>query len=261
MKINRLLIREMYWMIRYAHRELNWKRKLQGWGAQIRAWQRFWNSYRAYVELAGPAERQSLWNFLYPCLGDDVSDTPIEPVYFYQDSWAFDRIVRERPAFHVDIGSHHKFVALLSKVVPLTMVDIRPLSLPMDTITFRKGSILALPYEDGSVPSVSSLCVVEHIGLGRYGDPLDPKGSEKAVAELKRIVQPGGDLYLSVPLCDVPRTYFNAHRAFAESCILEWFKPFVVTDAQYIYRGKFGKVQGNGFGIGCYHLKRISSGG
>ena len=68
------------------------------------------------------------------------------------------------------------------------MVDICPWSLPLDTVEFRKGSILNLPFEDATVPSVSSLCVVEHIGLGRYGDPLDPYGSEKAIQELKRIV-------------------------------------------------------------------------
>ncbi len=29
--------------------------------------------------------------------------------------------------------------------------------------------------------------VVEHVGLGRYGDPLDPDGDLKAIAELKRV--------------------------------------------------------------------------
>ena len=69
------------------------------------------------------------------------------------------------------------------------MVDIR-LPIPLDLLEFREGSILALPYEDKSVPSVSSICVVEHTGLGRYGDPIDPLGSEKVLVELKRIVKP-----------------------------------------------------------------------
>lgn len=257
MKMNRLFSREFRWMICRGYRVLQLRRRTQGWRAHLRAWQRFWNSYRAYVELAGTAERQSLLDYLYPCLDDDGALTPIEPIYFYQDAWAFEHIVRKRPADHVDVGSHHKFVALLSKVVPLTMVDIRPLSHPLDTISFRQGSILKLPYEDASVSSVSSLCVVEHIGLGRYGDPLDPHGTGKAIEELKRIVKPGGDLYISVPLHDENRTYFNAHRAFSESYLRELFAPFKVVEVRYIYGGVFCDSPGKGFGTGCFQLQNL----
>ncbi len=193
---------------------------------------------------------------LYPCIGDDTAQTVIEPIYFYQDSWAFEKIVSARPASHVDVGSHHKYVALLSKVVPVTMVDIRPLSLPLDTLNFVEGSILALPFADGSLSSLSSLCVVEHIGLGRYGDPLDPAGSELAIAELKRVVAPGGDLYISVPLDDTNRVYFNAHRAFSEAYLVAMFAPFEIRERRYIYRGRFVREPESGFGVGCYHLHK-----
>lgn len=192
---------------------------------------------------------------LYPCLNDRAEQTPIEPTYFYQDSWAFERIVQQKPACHVDVGSRAIFVAFLSKVIPTIMVDIRPLSLEMDSIRFVQGTILDLPFEDNSVESVSSLCVVEHIGLGRYGDPLNPYGSEKAIQELKRIVQPGGDLYLSLPLDDENRIYFNAHRAFKEEYVLRLFEPFQIVERRYIYGRDFGARRKPGFGIGCYRLK------
>jgi SAM-dependent methyltransferase len=196
---------------------------------------------------------------LYPCIGDDEAETTIEPIYFYQDQWAFEKIVQDHPQNHVDVGSHHKFVALLSKVVPVTMIDIRPLSLPLDTLKFQKGSILEMPFEDASLPSVSSLCVVEHIGLGRYGDMLDPNGTEKAIKELKRIVRPGGNLYLSIPLDDSNITYFNAHRAFTEDYLLALFRPFKVVEKRYIYGNHFGSDLHSGFGTGCYHLKSPDS--
>ncbi len=192
---------------------------------------------------------------LYPCLNDRIEQTPVEPIYFYQDAWAFEKIVKQRPAQHIDVGSHHKFVALLSKVVPVTMIDLRPLSLPLDTLNFKQGSILELPFENESVESLSSLCVVEHIGLGRYGDSIDPDGSEKAIEEMKRIVQPGGDLYLSVSLDDKNRIYFNAHRAFKEEYLLGLFEPFQIIERRYIYGQIFGNKHKSGFGIGCYHLK------
>jgi SAM-dependent methyltransferase len=198
--------------------------------------------------------------FFYPCLEDATTATPVDPTYYFQDAWAFEKIVQARPAYHVDVGSHHKFVSLLSKVVDTTMVDLRPLPVKLDTLTFRAGSILALPFADASAPSVSSLCVIEHIGLGRYGDPFDPGGTEKAVEELKRVVQPGGDLYISAPVDDANRTYFNAHRAFCEPYLLELFAPFGVCDRKYIFGSEFTDQLKTGFGTGCYHLRRPSAG-
>ena len=218
---------------------------------------KFIHSYRQYLRLAPAGGQPQIENF-YPCLFDATTETPIDFSYYYQDAWAFERIVEREPDQHVDVGSHHKFVSLLSKVVPTTMVDLRPLPVKLDTLRFLEGSILALPFADHSVASVSSLCVVEHIGLGRYGDPLDPEGSVKALQELKRIVQPGGDLYVSVPIDDVDRIYFNAHRAFAETTLCELFSPFEILERRYIYGPNYGDQLKTGFGTGCYHLRAPS---
>lgn len=233
------------------------RRSVAEWRSRRRAWRRFWQSYRAYSRLVPAAERPPAY-FLYPCLCDDTAETEIEPTYYYQDAWAFEKIVQARPSQHVDIGSHHKFVALLSKVVPVTMVDIRPPSLPLDSLRFECGSITALPFADGSLVSISSLCVIEHIGLGRYGDELDPAGTEKAMNELKRVLAPGGDLYISVPLHNENRTYFNAHRTFTEAYLLECFAPLEVRERRYIYGNTFTSELRRGFGTGCYHLRRLA---
>ena len=248
-------------MLGYWWKHLSWQKTRTAWREKAEAWRRFWASFHSYADLASPQSAPSM-KLLYPCLGDNTATTFIEPTYFYQDAWAFESIIANHPALHVDVGSHHTFVALLSKVVPVTMVDIRPLSLPMSTLTFRQGSILDLPYDDNSVISVSSLCVVEHIGLGRYGDPLDPHGTEKAILELKRIIKPGGMLYLSVPLDNENNVYFNAHRAFTESYLKEQFEPFEIIQKRYIYGSTFGEEKKTGFGVGCFQLKkRLLQGG
>lgn len=219
-------------------------------------WRRYWKSYYQYKQIA-PISMQPTVKYLIPCLGDDTSETIIEPIYFYQDAWAFEKIVRQQPKSHVDVGSHHKFVALLSKVVSVTMVDIRPLSLPLSSLKFLEGSILNLPFEDESVSSLSSLCVVEHIGLGRYGDSLDPFGSEKAIKELKRCIAPDGNLYISLPIDEQNRVYFNAHRAFTEEYLMDLFDPFVVEEKYYIFGNQFTSERKSGFGTGCYHLRNV----
>lgn len=246
------MMREVHSVVRQLRRSV--RDAFKGVPQNFRQWRRFWRSYRQYQRLAPPAAKLQS-RHLFPCLGDDTAQTEIEPIYFYQDAWAFEKIVQHGPPWHVDVGSHHKFVALLSKVVPLTMVDLRPLSLPLESLKFQPGSILNLPFESRSVPSVSSLCVIEHIGLGRYGDPLDPDGTEKAAAELQRIVQPGGFLYISAPLDDENRIYFNGHRAFTEDYLLGLFQAFAVLERRYIFGKEFGRQRKTGFGVGCYRLQ------
>ncbi|MEO7933701.1 MAG: DUF268 domain-containing protein [Chthoniobacterales bacterium] len=223
---------------------------------RFRARAQFWQQYEAYCALS-PAEDRPQEKYFYPCLDDATDTTPVDPSYYFQDAWAFEKIFKAQPASHIDVGSHHKFVSLLSKVVPTTMVDLRPLPVTLASLAFKEGTIVDLPFADASVPSVSSLCVVEHIGLGRYGDPLDPEGTVKAVEELKRIVEPGGDLYISVPVDDVNRIYFNAHRAFCEPYLEKLFAPFEIVERRYIFGNDFTETLQPGFGTGCYHLRRL----
>jgi SAM-dependent methyltransferase len=214
--------------------------------------------WSAYNKMANNSQQASMDKW-YPCLFDNTGDTKIEPIYFYQDSWAFEKIYANKPRKHFDIGSHHKFVALLSKVVDLTMIDIRPLSLPLDSIRFVKGTILNLPFEDSSIESLSSMCVVEHIGLGRYGDPLDPNGSALAFKEIERVISRGGHFYFSVPVEGETTTYFNAHRSFNENELLnDILKGFKLISKKYITAGgEFTEHYDNkSMHIGCYHLQK-----
>jgi ubiquinone/menaquinone biosynthesis C-methylase UbiE len=136
------------------------------------------------------------------------------------------------------------------------MVDIRPLSLKMDSIQFIEGSVLNLQFPDKSLESVSSLCVIEHIGLGRYGDPLDPAGSIKAFKELMRVIKPGGDLFISFPIEEQSTTYFNAHRAFNEKEMLDLATGFEIKDKKYIFGTTYTSEYSPEFGVGCYWLQR-----
>jgi SAM-dependent methyltransferase len=195
---------------------------------------------------------------IVPCLLDRTATTPVEPVYFLQDTWFARKIAEARPAVHVDVGSSAKSMALIAQFVPVTMVDIRPVEIEVERFSFVKGSALALPFTDASVASVSSLCVIEHIGLGRYGDRLDPRGSERAAAELVRVLARGGDLYVSVPIDSECRIYFNAHRAFTRDYLLSLFPELELKEERYIYGRALcpGYEPARGFGTGLYHLRR-----
>ena len=193
-----------------------------------------------------------------PCLHDNLSYTPLEPTYFFQDSWAAKHIFELKPKHHYDIGSSAQTMGILSQFVPVTMVDIRPIELELDDLSFIEGSILDLPFKENSLETLSSLCVVEHIGLGRYGDPVDQFGSEKAIKELKRVLQVGGVILFSVPVDRENKIYFNAHRAFTRDYILELFDGFELLDEKYQYEKiLFDKYDANkGFGTGLYMLRK-----
>lgn len=159
----------------------------------------------------------------YPQIHDRTGTSPIDPHYFHQDVWAARRVADRAPARHVDVGSRVDFVGFLTSLAEVTFVDIRPLETSIEGLTTVEGSILDMPFEDGSLESLSSLHVAEHIGLGRYGDPLDPHGTVKAARELKRVLAPSGQLLFAGPV-GRPRTCFNAHRIHAPADVLEMFE-------------------------------------
>ena len=68
--------------------------------------------------------------------------------------------------------------------------------------------------------SLSCLHALEHFGLGRYGDPVDPKGYESGLRNMSRILRKGGYFYLSVPI-GMERVEFNANRVFDPRTIID----------------------------------------
>lgn len=72
--------------------------------------------------------------------------------------------------------------------------------------------------------SLSCLHAIEHFGLGRYGDPIDPQGHIKGFRNICRMVKMGGRLYVSFPVARKRGVIFNAHRVFEPHDIFNWFE-------------------------------------
>jgi SAM-dependent methyltransferase len=142
--------------------------------------------------------------------------------YFHQDLWAARLIYARRPAAHVDIGSRiDGFIAHLLTFMPVTVVDIRPLETDVAGLHFVQGDMCRLDgVESGSIDSLSCLHTIEHVGLGRYGDSIDPDGWRVALRELARVLAPGGRLYLGTPI-GRERVCFNSERVFSPRTILD----------------------------------------
>jgi hypothetical protein len=70
--------------------------------------------------------------------------------------------------------------------------------------------------------SISCLHAIEHFGLGRYGDPIDPNGHKKGFNNILRMLKLGGTLYISFPIANRNEVHFNAHRVFHPKDVFTW---------------------------------------
>lgn len=221
---------------------------------------RYFRHWREYARQAsGPLPR---FADSYPCLGDWTAGTPFDPHYFYQGGWLARRIAARRAPKHVDIGSSALTLSVLSATTEVLHLDYRPLDAELPGLRCLDGDILSLPLADASVESLSCLHVIEHIGLGRYGDPIDPEGARKAAAELVRVLAPGGRLYVSAPV-GRERVCFNAHRVFAPESLAAMFAPLrvegfaLVDDAgRYVDPAQTGSARDLHYGCGMFEFSK-----
>ena len=177
---------------------------------------RFWSGYRQ-LKAANRAEG-GRWKFQasYPCLRDFYGESGLaHGHYFHQDLHVAQRIFQKAPLRHVDVGSRiDGFVAHVASFRKVEVLDWRELDSKVPNIAFRQCDLLNVPpHFLECCDSLSCLHVLEHIGLGRYGDPFHFTGYVKALTNLVKMLQPGGTLYLSTPF-GFPRIEYNAHRVF-----------------------------------------------
>jgi hypothetical protein len=186
---------------------------------------RYFRDWRAYAAQPAPAGFELMIRNMFPLLADrEAGAGETSGHYFTQDLWAARRVFIARPSSHVDVGSRiDGFVSHILTFMPVTAVDCRPLPSPPTGLNFIQDDATTLySLADNSVPSLSSLHAVEHFGLGRYGDTVDPTACDRAMGAFTRILQPGGRLYFSVPI-GRQRVEFNAHRVFSPSYVLMRF--------------------------------------
>ncbi len=165
------------------------------------------------------------WGRELPILGEWDESSGALGAYFYQDLTVARWIHEICPRRHVDVGSRvDGFIGSLAVFREVEAIDIRPQTQIVPNVRFHQLDLMAaLPAEwTQCTDSLSCLHTIEHFGLGRYGDKLDPTGHLKGIKQLKTMVAPGGMLYLSTQIGS-ERIEFNAHRVFAPTTLLSWF--------------------------------------
>lgn len=160
---------------------------------------------------------------LWPILEDKYATAGVMNNYFWQDLWAARHIIKSGTRKHFDIGSRlDGFIAhLLAADIDVTVIDVREFPGEIDGLyTIVDDATYLNQFENESIESMSALCSLEHFGLGRYGDPIDPEACFKCFRNIQRVLKKGGNLYISVPV-GRERVEFNAHRVFYASTIID----------------------------------------
>ncbi|MFZ2038542.1 MAG: DUF268 domain-containing protein [Minisyncoccia bacterium] len=204
-----------------------------------------------------------LWSDRYPQLYDRTSNTNFDRHYIYHPAWAARIIEKINPKKHIDISSTLNFCSIVSAFVPVEFYDYRPADLQLSNLETKKGDLLQLPFKDNSVESISCMHTVEHIGLGRYGDPIDPDGDLKAISELKRVLATNGSLLFVVPI-GKSKIMFNAHRIYSYEQILKYFSDLKLEEFSLIPEISGGiiknasKVEADKetYACGCFWFKK-----
>ena len=151
---------------------------------------------------------------LSPVFGDHrVSSGAARGHYFWQDLICAQWIYKANPAEHFDIASRvDGFVAHLLSFRKVSILDIRPLGVVVPNLDVQLGDAQSSLEEFAErYTSVSSLHSIEHFGLGRYGDELDPDGHRKGLQNIAECVAKNGLLYVSFPI-GIASVEFNAQR-------------------------------------------------
>jgi hypothetical protein len=104
--------------------------------------------------------------------------------------------------------------------MPIEVIDLRPIPTSSKNITFTQMDVMTgLSIKTSSL---SCLHTIEHFGLGRYGDPINPQGHIQGFTNLVEALEPGGKFYISFPIGSKERVEFNAHRVFHPESIFTW---------------------------------------
>lgn len=207
------------------------------------------------------------WKDRYPRLGDKTKQTLFDRHYVYHTAWAARKVNEIDTNYHVDISSSLYFSSIVSAFLPVKFYDYRPADLKLSNLSSEHIDLTNLRFKSNSVKSLSCMHTIEHVGLGRYGDPIDPDGDVKAINELKRVLAPGGNLLFVVPIGYRAVVMFNAHRIYTVSQILEYFKDLALKEFVLIpEKGEDGGLVKNPspellrkqkYACGCFWFKKL----
>jgi hypothetical protein len=197
----------------------------------------------------------------FPILNDYSANHELDFHYLYHPAWALKKIFTQMPKMHVDLASKLDFSLAIAALIPIEYHDYRLVRLSVKNFKSFFTDIQKLPYSDSSIESLSCMHVIEHIGLGRYGDPIVFNGDIIVAHEMIRVMTKKGNLYFVTPVAEIDRIEFNAHRVYSYNSVISMFKDLrllefsIVTDTgEFLEFCSKNDLKGQNYACGCFHF-------
>jgi len=201
---------------------------------------------------------------LLPVLSDNTTSMGFDTHYVYHTGWAARVLNEYAPTEHVDISSSIMFCSIASAFLPIRHYDYRQPILNISGLICGNQDLGKLTFFDNSIDSLSCMHVIEHIGLGRYGDPINAVGDEIASRELVRVLAPGGRLLIVLPVAETARIRFNGHRIYNFQKVIKLFYDLELVEFSFLndVNHKFTRfaskedIIGSNYGCGCFVFRK-----
>ena len=143
----------------------------------------------------------------------------------------------------LDIGGGNSYSTIIPALFKFNNARILSLDVTSQNskssfgIEYINGNSINIDLSNDSVSVVSIISTLEHIGLGRWGDPIDPEGDIKTMQEIRRVLKRGGHCILTIPF-GYPTVVFNLHRIYDEGRIKTISEGFEIVLEEYSMNGK-----------------------
>ncbi len=109
-----------------------------------------------------------------------------------------------------------------------------------DLFTFIQGDIRQKPFDDDFFDVVTAISTIEHVGLGRYGDPVAPDGDKEAMNEIKRVLKPEGQLIMTIPCGQDTICYSKESiplsKVYSPESLIQLLSGFQIMECSYIVK-------------------------
>ncbi len=201
-----------------------------------------------------------------PVLTDSKGVMAYDTHYVYHCAWAIRMLEKYGIKNHIDISSSLMFCAMASSSMRIAHYDFRIPNIELSNLMVGRQDLSKLTFANDSIESLSCMHVIEHIGLGRYGDPLNSDGDLQASLELARVLTKGGLLFIVVPVGKDSVVRFNAHRIYSYDAVLEMFSTLALESFSFVNddseppRLKIDALRSDTFssnyGCGCFVFRK-----
>jgi hypothetical protein len=162
-----------------------------------------------------------------------------ETDYFYcsQSHWFISRIkeLLDSTEKILDVGTNIELIATASAIIPATTFQMRDEKLKLESLEIINSSIQDAGLKDKSQTLITSLSFIESLGMGQYGEPLDPEAGLKTLKEIRRITSPGGRFIGSMTIGRDSFIDFNKRRGVEKAKVLEIFPDFELISETFLF--------------------------